>query len=285
MDKQVILCADGTCDIGPELERRFDVHFYNYRIQLGGKSYVDKLEISSDEIFDAWRSKKIFPKTSAISPGDYSKFFTEWTEQGCEVVHINLGSGISAAHQNCLIAAGELGRVYPVDSCSLSSGSGLLVAKAGEMIESGMTAADIQSELLRLRQKVHASFVLDTLEFMAAGGRCNAVTVMGANLLRLKPQIRVSCDKAGGMSVGRKYRGPMERVLKEYVREQLEGQEGLDLSRLFITSAGAPKEHLDLVEEEVKRYQSFAAIHRTVASGTIACHCGPGTIGILFMER
>lgn len=282
---KIILSADSTCDIGPKLQQKYNVHFFNFHIQLEGKSYIDKVEISAQEIFDRWYEKKVLPKTAAITPEDYRAFFEKWVNDGYDIIHINLGSGLSAAHQNCKIIADELGHIYTVDSASLSSGSGLLVAKAGEMIESGMSAKEIQQKLIDIRTKTNASFILDTLDFMAAGGRCSTVQAFGANILNIKPSIVVNNLDGGKMSVGKKYRGKMEKVLENYVRDQLEGKDNLDLSRIFITYPTAPPEMVEHVKAQIKKYQNFENIYNTVASGTIGSHCGPGTLGILFMTK
>ncbi|NLW78248.1 MAG: DegV family protein [Ruminococcaceae bacterium] len=285
MPQKIILSADSTCDIGPELKARYQVHFFNYHIQIGDESYVDGVEIAPEELFAAWRTRGILPKTAAITPGEYAEFFEKWVNDGYEVVHINLGSGISAAHQNCCIAAEELGHIYPVDSASLSSGSGHLVVRAAEMIAAGMPAKEIADELVRLREKVSASFILDTLEFMRAGGRCSAVTAFGANLLKLKPAINVDRFDGGKMGVGKKYRGAMGKVLTEYVRDQLAGRDDLMLDRIFITHTGSPDEDVELVRGEIKKYANFKEIIPTIASGTISSHAGPRTLGVLFMVQ
>jgi DegV family protein with EDD domain len=282
---KIILSADSTCDIGPELQERYDIQFFNYHIQIGDKSFVDKIEVSPEDLYAAWRERGILPKTAAVTPAEYAEYFEQWVSAGREVVHINLGSGLSSSDQNAMLAASELGHVFPVDSASLSSGSGLLVVKAGEMSKAGASAAEIQAELTKLRQKTSASFILDTLEFMAAGGRCSAVAAFGANLLKLKPCIKVNNLDGGKMSVGKKYRGGMEKVLAEYVRDQLSNRADLDLDRVFITTSGAPQSDLDLVAAEIKKYARFKAFHTTFASGTISAHCGPRTTGILFMVK
>jgi DegV family protein with EDD domain len=285
MANRIILSADSTCDIGPLLQARYDVHFFNYHIQLGDKSYLDRIEISPDELFRAWREDGILPKTAAITPAEYLEFFKPWVDGGCDVIHVNLGSALSSAYQNCVLAAKELGRVYPVDSASLSTGSGHLVVRAGEMIAKGMAAADIQAELVRMRERTSTSFVLDTLEFMAAGGRCSSVTAFGANLLRLKPSIKVDNLDGGRMGVSKKYRGTMEKVLPEYVYDMLHGRDDLETDLIFITHSICPREWIDLTREEIKRYANFGEILDTEASGTISSHCGPGTVGILFMTK
>lgn len=282
---KIILSADSTCDIGPELAERYNVQFFHLSIILEDKSYYDSVEITPQEIYDTWHKKGVLPKTAAITPGEYADFFSQWVEDGYEVVHINIGSALSSSHQNATLAASELGSVYTVDSANLSSGTGLLVIQAGEMIAAGLSAKEIQKKLTALRDNVRASFVLDTLEFMKAGGRCSAITAFGANLLRLKPSIQVDQFSGGEMGVGKKYRGAMGKVLKEYVRDKISGRDGIDYDHVFITHSGSPQQDIDIVKEELDSLASFEEVHVTQASCTISSHCGPRTLGILFMVK
>lgn len=285
MENKIILSADCTCDIGDVLKQKFNVHYFYYYIQVGDESFIDALEISAEEIYAAWRERGILPKTAAIPPEDYSAYFKKWVEDGYEVIHLNLGSALSSSYQNCCIAAKELGHVYPVDSANLSTGLGLLVVKAGEMIQAGMPVQEIQKRLLEMREKSHACFVLDTLEFMAAGGRCSSVMAFGANLLKLKPEILVDNKNGAAMGVGKKYRGALEKALTEYVSDQLKDRDDLDLDRIFITHSGSPESDIELVQNEIAKYASFKETYVTKASGTISAHCGPRTLGILFMTK
>ena len=282
---KIILSADSACDIGPELREEFDVHLFPFHILLGGKSYMDGVDITSEEMYQAYREKGLLPKTAAVTPADYTEHFGKWVEEGYQVIHLCLGSALSSSFQNAQSAADEMGSVFVVDSASLSTGFGLLVVKAGEMIREGRAALDIVAELALMRERTHASFVLDTLEFMRAGGRCNAVTAFGANLLKLKPCIEVNNHAAGSMSVGKKYRGAMERVLPEYVKDCLSGRDNLDLARVFITHSGSPAEDITLVKGEIEKYAKFEKYYVTSASGTISAHCGPRTLGVLFMTN
>lgn len=161
-------------------------------------------------------------------------FLRPLVEQGFEIVHFCLGSALSAAYQNCCAAAEELGHVYPVDARSLSTGIGLQVIEAAEMARTGLSAAEIQAEAKKLADRSHASFILDTLEFMHAGGRCSTVAALGANLLKLKPCIEVHPEKNGAMEVGKKYRGDLKKVLVQYTKDTL-NRDDLQLDRVFIT--------------------------------------------------
>lgn len=284
MERKIILSADSTCDIGPELKEKYDVNFYPYHIILDDKQYRDGVDIMPEDLYKAYHQKKLLPKTAAIGAGEYISYFKDWVNQGYDVIHINLGSALSAAHQNCCIAAQELGHVYPIDSCNLSSGSGLLVLEAAERIAKGMSAEQIQREVASLTAKSHASFILDTLEFMHAGGRCSMVTALGANLLHLKPCIEVD-NRDGSMGVGKKYRGSLDKVLVQYTKDKLSGRNDLKLDRVFITHSGISQERIDLVRKTVRELVDFQDIYITRASCTISSHCGPNTLGVLFMTK
>jgi DegV family protein with EDD domain len=285
MGKRIILSADSACDIGEELKKRYDVTFYPYHIILDDKEYSDGIDIHPDDIYEAFRQKGILPRTAAINVSEYYDYFRQWTDEGYEVIHVSLGSALSASFQYCRAAASELEGVYPIDSCSLSSGIGHLVIEAGERIARGMSAADITAEVTALVPKVHASFILDTLEFMRAGGRCSAVAALGANLLKLKPCIEVD-NSSGAMGVGKIYRGSLDKVLVQYVEEKLAKYgDSIKKDRAFITHSGISEERIRLVRDVVESHDIFGEIHVTRASCTISSHCGPNTLGVLFMTK
>ena len=210
--RKIILSADSTCDLGDELKEKYQVHYYPFHIILEGKDYQDNVDITPGDIFQRYYEKKVLPKTAAINVEEYVNYFRPFVEQGYEVVHLNLGSALSSAHQNCMLAARELKGVYPVDSGNLSTGIGHLVLDAGEMIKEGLGAEEIAGKLNQRKNLVHSSFILDTLKFMSAGGRCSNVMALGANLLNIKPCIEVN-NKDGSMDEGKKYRGSLKKVL------------------------------------------------------------------------
>ena len=199
---KVLLSADSTCDLGAELKEEYQVHYYPFHIILDGRDYQDNVDITPQDIFKTYYDKKLLPQTAAINVQEYLDYFRPFVEQGYEVVHLNLGGALSSAHQNCVLAARELPGVYPVDSCNLSTGIGHLVLDAGDWLREGLSAAEIAERLEGRKKLVHSSFILDTLKFMSAGGRCSSITALGANLLNIKRCIEVD-NTTGGMHVGK----------------------------------------------------------------------------------
>ncbi|MBQ9765339.1 MAG: DegV family protein [Lachnospiraceae bacterium] len=282
--KKVILSADSTCDLNEELKAKYDVNYYPYHINVDGVEYLDNVTITADEIYQAYWDRKVLPKTSAINVAEYMDYFKKWTDEGYEVVHLCLGGALSSSYQNCALAAEELGGVYAIDSCNLSTGIGHLVVEAGELIKQGLEAREIAERIADMRGKVHSSFILDTLEFMKAGGRCSQVTAFAASILNLKPSIIVD-NTSGAMTVGKKYRGDLGKVLCKYAQEKLAEYNNIKTDRIFITHSGIEDEYVDMVREVVKKNLPFKEVHVTKASCTISCHCGPRTLGILFMTE
>ena len=242
------------------------------------------INITPEDIIRRYSEKKELPKTAAVSVWEYTELFKKYVEQGYEVIHINLGSSISSTHQNAVAAAAQLENVYPIDSCNLSTGSGHIVIEAANMIKKGMEAAEIAEKLKAMIPKVHSSFIIDKLNYLRAGGRCSALAVLGANLLKLKPCIEVN-NTDGSMDLGKKYRGNLDRVLVQYVDQKLSQYDNIRYDKIFITHAGIGDDHVKVVYDHILSKGLFENIYITRASCTISSHCGPGTLGILFMTE
>ena len=284
MSKRVILSADSTCDLGEELRDRYSVHYYPYHIILEGESYSDGVDVTPDMIYEIYNRKKILPKTAAINIAEYAEFFTQFTEQGYEVVHITLGRGISASYNNCRLAAENIPGVHVIDSCNLSSGSGMLVIEAANRIADGMSAEQTVNEVRALAPFVNTSFVIDTLEFLYMGGRCSSLQMLGANLLKLKPCIEVNNDD-GTMNLGKKYRGTLDKALEQYVADRLENCDNIRDDRVFITHSGISQQRIDMVKNLIHEHKEFREVFVSRAGCTISSHCGPNTLGIIFMTN
>lgn len=286
MNNKVVVFSDSTVDLTPELYERYQIKTVPLHINLGGKTYEDNVNITTKELFEHYYETKELPKTAAINADELVAVFKPYVDQGFEIVHISLGSALSLSYQSAVLAAEELGgKVYPVDSCSLSTGAGLLSIEAALRAEQGMPAEQIAREVRALNQKNHAGFILDTLEFMKAGGRCSAVAAFGANLLGLKPCIGVDNSKNGAMGVVKKYRGKLGKVIVDYIDDTLAAYDNIKTDRAFITYSSDKEGIVDLALEHLKSKGIFKEIFVTSASCTISSHCGPGTLGVLFMTE
>ncbi|MGN0350027.1 MAG: DegV family protein [Roseburia sp.] len=278
---KIILSADRTCDLTEELRETYGVEMIPYHISLEGKDYTDNVDITPEDLYQAFWDRKALPKTSAINVFEYKKYFEQWTSQGYAVIHFCLGSVLTSSYQNCCIAAEELENVYVIDSCNLSSAIGLQILDCRKKIEEGMTPEEIYEYFSNNQQKYHGSFVIDTYEFLKAGGRCSSIAAFSANLLNIKVSIEVD-NTSGGMNVGKKYRGKQEKVLTQYVKDKLAQYPDIVRDKIFITHSGIDEKCIELVRKTIEEAMEFEHIYVTKASCTISSHCGPGTLGILF---
>ncbi len=281
MAKIKVTC-DSTCDLTEELYRRYDVEVLPLQVTLGERVCSDGVDVTAEELFDYAKKTGTLPKTSAVSVGAYEDCFRRHTEAGCAVIHVNISSELSACHQNASIAAADMENVYVIDSRNLSSGSGQLVIAAAELAREGLEAGEIADRLNEMKGRLDVSFVLQTLEYLHKGGRCSGVAALGANLLKLRPEIVV---KDGSMTVGRKYRGDARKTVMDYIRGRLEGNPHVDPGRIMITHTAFPEEIIRDACELVKSLHPFREICITQAGSTISSHCGPGCIGVLFFNK
>ena len=276
------ITCDSTCDLPQALYAKYDVEVAALSVALGEELHRDGVDISAPELFAYVKESGNLPKTSAVSMGEYLDVFGKYVAEGKTVIHINLSSALSASHQNAVLAAQELENVYVVDSRNLSTGSGHLVIEAGEMVAQGLDAATIVARLNEMKERLDASFVLQTLEYLQKGGRCSSVAALGARALQLRPEIRVA---DGGMGVGKKYRGSMEKSVLDYVRGRLEGRDDIDTRRIFVTHSPMDSDVVAKAIALVKELQPFEEVIETDAGCTICSHCGPNCLGLLFFKK
>lgn len=282
MAKPVIISADSTCDLPLELVERFDIRIIPLTVLLGEDSYFDDNNFNPDKIYEYYKSSGTLPKTSAPSVQQFIDFFAPMTEAGYEVVHLDISSELSATFSSGRIAASEFEGIYNVDSRSLSVGISLLLLEAVKCRDEGMSAAEIAAHLEALVPKVETSFVIDTLEFLWKGGRCSGVAALGANMLKLRPAIQM---KDGKLDVYKKYRGNMMNVYKQYARETLSDKEIYGENIFIVDSGEVSAEAVDAVKAVIEELAPGHNILSNRAGSTISSHCGPGTLGVIFIRK
>lgn len=279
---KIKILSDSTCDLSAELLERYDITLVPLTVIKNGEAFSDGVTITPAEIFAHVAAGGDLCSTTAMNIDEYTKYFSKYTGEYDGVLHINLGSGFSSSHQNAKLAAEEFDNVRVVDSQNLSTGQGLVVLKACELASQCESLDELHEKVQTFTEKVEASFVLDQLAYMVKGGRCSAAAALGANLLNLKPCIEV---KDGKMSVVKKYRGNYAKCLANYVKDRLDGREDLEHDTLFVTRTPVTDECLEAVKAAVDTYGQFDNIYWTEAGCTVSCHCGPGTLGVLFVRK
>lgn len=284
MNKKVKIISDSTCDLSKELVQRYDIDILPLHILLGDKEYEDGV-ITPDEIF-AWSDdNKTTPKTSAPAITEAVELMRPYVEEGREIVCFSISESMSTSGNVMRLAAGELDEdelVTVIDSANLSTGIGLLVIEAAIMADKGCSASEIKARMEELKPYVRASFVVDTLTYLYRGGRCSAVAAMAGSVLKLHPRIVV---ENGAMDAAKKYRGRLSSVIMSYTKDMEEQLKNARPDRVFITHSGCDRQIVDNVRGYLKSLGIFDEILETRAGGVISSHCGPGTLGVLFIAR
>lgn len=281
---KIRIMADSTCDLSPELLEAYGVEILPLNIVMDDICYLDGVETTPDKIYEWADANRTTPKTSAPGIEAAVEFLRPAAEAGDEVCFFGISEQMSATCQVVRLAAEELDyseHVCVVDSMNLSTGIGLQVLYAADLVQKGCTLAELEESLKEYRERVRASFVVDTLTYLQRGGRCSAVTALMGNALKLKPRIAVADGKMG---VSKKYRGNQKKTVTEYVKDMEEDLLRAEKERVFITHSGILEAIVDEVKSYLESLQHFEAIYVTRAGGVISCHCGPGTLGVLFVE-
>jgi len=276
------ITADSTCDLSPEILNGMGITPIPLCILVDDKAFRDGVDITPADVFRYVDEEGNICKTAAVNVFEYEHIFAELSPKNEAVIHICIGSGFSSCYQNATQAAQNFKNVHVVDSRNLSSGSGHIVYDAASMAKAGVEPKEICRRLEETIPKVDASFVIDRLDYLHKGGRCSGLEAIGAKLLQIKPCIEVVDGK---MKVGKKYRGSFERCLEHYVKDRLYIKQDIDYSRVFITHPMCSAQTVAKIREVICQYAHFDEIIETQTGCTVANHCGPNTLGILYKRK
>lgn len=273
------ISMESTCDLTEELIKQNNFSIIPYSIILGEEVITDNQQ-SQNQIFEYVKRTNKLPKTSAINVMQYEHYFAELSKEFDAVIHITLSGELTSSVANAIAASQQFNNVFVVDSKSLSTGISLLALYAKNLISEGLTAQEIVKKLNAKVNKVQASFIVERLDYLYKGGRCNAISLLGANLLKIRPQIVL---ENGKMKPAKKYRGKMDKVIADYCQDVL-AENNADKTVAFITYTTATQDMIDNAKSALKK-ANFKIIYETRAGGTITSHCGENVLGILFLNK
>ena len=283
--KKVSIITDSTSDLSKELLAQYDITVFPLHIHLGEKEYADGIDITPEEIYQWSEETKETPKTSALSLYDAKEYIKNALSKSEEVICFCISESMSSCCSVMHMAKMELeveDKVFVVDSKNLSTGIGLQILEAAKLAKAGLGAAEIVEKIEEMQPKVRSSFVVDSLTFLHRGGRCSGVAALAGNTLKLHPCIFVLDGK---MQAGKKYRGKMDKVLLNYVEDIKPELAAAKKDHVFITHSGCDVELIETIKKDLEALNYFENIHVTQAGGVIASHCGPGTMGVLYVAE
>ena len=279
---KIRMTADSTCDLPLEILRDYQVGTVPLSVIINGDVFHDGVDVSPRDIFRAAEEGKSV-RTAAVNTFEYREFFKKQLKNCDQLVHVCLGSGFSSCYSDAVEASREMENVFVVDSRNLSTGSGLLVLEGLKMIREGAEDGRVIAETLQAKTGlVNGSFVLRTIDYLRRGGRCSGLEALGAKMLHIRPSIIVSDGK---MHPGEKYRGRYEHYLKHYIRDILENNSNIDYQRVFVVHSPSEEGLVRFAIDTVKSYGLFREVLEAMAGCTICTHCGPDTLGLMFMKK
>jgi len=280
---KVAIITDSTCDLSKEIIESRNIKVLPLYVRFGEDIYRDGIDITTDRLYELVEQKNEIPKTSAVSPGDFIEAFEPLIKDGYDIIYTGIGSSLSGTFQSAHIASLEFpeNRIFLVDSKNLSTGIGLLVLKACDLRDQGLSASDIKDRLLEIVPKVRSQFAVKTLDYLHKGGRASGTAKLLGTMLRIKPIIQV---RDGKMDVYTKTMGKMSRALDVMLTDYINLGEQIDLDYVMITHSQAGK-HVDYMSEIVNQKLKPNKLFVTEAGCVISSHCGPGTIGILYIVK
>ena len=281
--EKIKIISDSTCDLTKEEVASMGVEIVPVEIILGSECHLDGDGITSESVLEYVKTTGELPKTAATNSERYAEVFKKYVDDGYKVIHFDISSKSSSMYFNAVAAAEKFdGNVFVVDSMALSSGQGLLIMKTYDYIKEGKSFEEICEILKELPKKVQTSFVVDTLEFLHKGGRCSLTSLMGAKVLKLHPYISMT---DGQLKPKKKYMGGMAKCLSQYVHDVAEEYKSYDKTRCFVTHSPSDPELVKIVKDLAKELFDFKEILESTAGCTVTSHCGPNTIGILFITE
>lgn len=283
MTNKILITADSTCDVPADLKERYNFKIIPLTITLKEENYLDGVNFSVEDMYKAFYEDGSLPATAAPNIAQFLDFFKPFINEGYEIIHFDISSALSGTYSAACLAAEALKGVHVIDSEMLSSGVLLEMIEAAEAAGRGMSPTEIVRYIEdEIRPKTDTSFVLDTLKFMAKGGRCSGVAAMAANILGLRPGLEMKNKELG---VYKKYRGNSKAFYMQYVKERIAGKK-IRPGHVFITeSGGIDQEIISELIEYVQQEVNPREIHHTYAGCTVASHCGPGCLGVLFINE
>ncbi len=279
------ILADSTCDLSPELVERYHIDILPLSVILGESVYTDGVDISQAEIYEWSDRTKETPKTAVFPVDKVVKKFRTYVERGDELICFCISESMSASGQVMRMAAEELNaadRIHVIDSQNLSTGIGLLILRAADLAAQGLPCDEVVRQVEATRSRVRASFVVDTLTYLHRGGRCSGAAALMGGMLKLHPKIVV---ENGGMRPDTKFRGSMKRSLDRYVEELMPAIRNAEPDRVFVTHTCQDQTLVEPVKETLRAMNYFGEILETRAGCVVSSHCGPNTLGVLFISK
>ena len=287
MENYILSCCS-TMDLRKGWAEERGVNLIYAKFFLEGEEFRDDFyeSISQDKLFERMLSGEK-SQTTQVNTEEYIDSFRKYLEQGQDIFHICLSSGVSGTFNSCHIAKDILLEEFPerkieiVDSLMASSGYGLLVDKACALKKQGLTMEELRKELEKWRNCLHAYFFTSDLRFFIQGGRVSKAAGFIGGLLKICPVLKIT--EEGKLKPIEKVRGKKQAM--ENILSKMEKEGYLSTEKCFISHSACPLDAKKLAESIRDRFHPEGNMEIFDIGGTIACHTGPGTVACFFFGK
>ena len=280
------IITDSTCDLSKELIEKYNIRVIPLHVSFPGDDtqYLDGVNINSEQLYDLAAKLNVLPKTGAVNVVEFIKVFEEELAKGNEIFYVGIGSGLSSSYNNACIAREQFpdSKIVVLDGQNLSTGTGLIVIKAARLVKEGKSLEEIKEICEKAVPLVSAKFCIDRLDYLYKGGRCSGMAMIAAHALKIHPVAKVINNK---LVVYKKPRGKYENAVEVQIDEFMHDLDNIDKSCVFITHSGRMDGIEKQIYDKISPYLDKENLFITEAGCTICSHCGPKTIGILYILK
>lgn len=280
------IITDSTCDLSKELIEKYNIRVIPLHVSFPGDDteYLDGVNINSEQLYDLAKKLNVLPKTGAVNVVEFIKVFEEELAKGNEIFYVGIGSGLSSSYNNACIAREQFpdSKIVVLDGQNISTGTGLIVIKAARLAKEGKSLEEIKEICEKVVPLVSAKFCIDRLDYLYKGGRCSGMAMIAAHALKIHPVAKVINNK---LVVYKKPRGKYENAVEVQIDEFMHDLDNIDKSCVFITHSGRMGGIEKQIYDKISPYLDKENLFITEAGCTISSHCGPKTIGILYILK
>ncbi len=280
----VRIITDSASDIPQTAAEKWGIEVIPLKVRFGEEEFLDGVTLSPHDFYKKLVETDEIPKTSQISPYEYSEHFRAAQEAGDELIYFCLSSGVSGSYQSACIAASDFSdNIHIVDTKQFCISEYITVQRAVELRSQGLDAKEILEIITGELDRVHVISVFDTLEYLKLGGRLSSAAAFAGNLLMIKPVITI---EDGLVKVIGKARGSKNshNMLMEFVKKT----GGIDFDRpICLAYSGFNDDMLKkYVEDSKVLYEGNEdKLQYTEVGATIGTYAGPGAIALAYFEK
>ena len=277
---KIALSTESSSDLPRDLAEKHNIHVIAFTVVKGEETVKDGEE-TLESLYSFVQEKKTLPRTTAINVEEFKDHFSNLLKEYDAVVHVSMSHACSSAYDNAVNAAKEFeGKVFVVDSLVFHTGQALLALYGASLIKDGLKPEEIVEALKERANHISTTATLETVNYLYKGGRCNALAMIGANILGLRPMVEL---REGSIKLAKKFIGPRRLWTNAYINFIMAKiEKGADKTVAFVSSTTDMPEATETAVRKLKE-AGFANVFVAKAGATIGTHTGPGTFSIEYL--